>query len=82
MQAARRVGGEWTAPVLDADTEAEVPWVATGYVAGPSLQAVVAKEYGPLPERSVRVLASRARRTPWRTSTRPAWCTATSNRPM
>src|ERR687896_89296 len=33
--AARRVGGQWTAPVLDADTEAAVPWVATGYVAGP-----------------------------------------------
>ena len=58
VQAARRVGGRWTAPVLDADTEAEIPWVATGYVAGPSLQEVVAKEYGPLPERSVRVLAS------------------------
>ncbi|MFJ2632154.1 protein kinase [Streptomyces sp. NPDC087422] len=57
VQAARRVGGKWTAPVLDADTEAEVPWVATGYVAGPSLSQVV-KEYGPLPERSVRVLAS------------------------
>ncbi|MDX6354191.1 MAG: hypothetical protein QOF98_1094 [Streptomyces sp.] len=56
--AARRVGGAWTAPVLDADTEAEVPWVATGYVAGPSLHQVVAKDYGPLPERSVRVLAS------------------------
>src|SRR3954467_387145 len=34
----RQVGGPWTAPVLDADTEAAVPWVATGYVAGPSLQ--------------------------------------------
>ncbi|WP_405583279.1 serine/threonine-protein kinase [Streptomyces sp. NBC_01190] len=55
--AARRVGGAWTAPVLDADTEAEVPWVATGYVAGPSLQEVVGTGYGPLPERSVRVLA-------------------------
>ncbi|WP_405786100.1 MULTISPECIES: serine/threonine-protein kinase [unclassified Streptomyces] len=58
VQAARRVGGQWTAPVLDADTEAEIPWVATGYVAGPSLQRVVAKEYGPLPESTVRVLAS------------------------
>ena len=58
VQAARRVGGQWTAPVLDADTEADVPWVATGYVAGPSLQEVVGKEYGPLPERSVRVLAA------------------------
>ncbi|WP_329133437.1 serine/threonine protein kinase [Streptomyces sp. NBC_01476] len=56
--AARRVGGTWTAPVLDADTEAEVPWVATGYVAGSSLQQIVAHGYGPLPERSVRMLAS------------------------
>jgi hypothetical protein len=56
--AARRVGGRWTAPVLDADTEADIPWVATGYVAGPSLQQVVATGYGPLPEASVRVLAS------------------------
>lgn len=27
--------------MLDADTETAVPWVATGYVAGPSLQATV-----------------------------------------
>ncbi|MFD8813419.1 serine/threonine-protein kinase [Streptomyces sp. NPDC059627] len=55
---AQRVGGFWTAPVLDADTEAAVPWVATGYVAGPSLQRVVEHEHGPLPERSVRILAA------------------------
>lgn len=69
VASARRVGGAWTAPVLDADTEAEVPWLATGYVAGPSLQSVVgtrrpgalgpgAGTHGPLPERSVRILAS------------------------
>ncbi|MGW0837426.1 serine/threonine-protein kinase [Streptomyces prunicolor] len=58
VQAARRVGGHWTAPVLDADTEAEVPWVATGYVAGPSLQQVVGRDHGALPERSVRILAA------------------------
>lgn len=58
VQAARRVGGYWTAPVLDADTEAEIPWVATGYVAGPSLQAVVGHDHGALPERSVRILAA------------------------
>ncbi|WP_328465786.1 serine/threonine-protein kinase [Streptomyces sp. NBC_00448] len=58
VRAARKVGGRWTAPVLDAETEADVPWVATGYVPGPSLQQVVAKEYGPLPEQSVRVLAA------------------------
>ncbi|MEV8542757.1 serine/threonine-protein kinase [Streptomyces sp. NPDC051572] len=58
VRAARRVGGHWTAPVLDADTEAEVPWVATGYVAGPSLQQVVGRDHGALPERSVRILAA------------------------
>ncbi|MDX6362778.1 MAG: hypothetical protein QOC85_1788 [Streptomyces sp.] len=58
VQAARRVGGYWTAPVLDADTEAAIPWVATGYVAGPSLQTVVGHDHGPLPERSVRILAA------------------------
>ncbi|MET9773447.1 serine/threonine-protein kinase [Streptomyces sp. NPDC006367] len=58
VESARRVGGYWTAPVLDADTEAAVPWVATGYVAGPSLQQVVGHDHGPLPERSVRTLAA------------------------
>ncbi|MER7771379.1 serine/threonine-protein kinase [Kitasatospora sp. NPDC096140] len=55
VAAARRVGGTWTAPVLDADTEGERPWVATGYVAGPSLTAAV-QQYGPLPEPAVRAL--------------------------
>ncbi|MER6011388.1 serine/threonine-protein kinase [Streptomyces bluensis] len=58
VRAARRVGGHWTAPVLDADTEADIPWVATGYVAGPSLQSVVGRDHGALPERSVRILAA------------------------
>ena len=34
VDAARRVGGAWTAPVLDADPTANVPWVATAYAAG------------------------------------------------
>ncbi|MFF5445873.1 serine/threonine-protein kinase [Streptomyces sp. NPDC012888] len=55
VDAARRVGGEWTAPVLDADPDAAVPWVATGYVAGPSLDRAVAA-HGPLPERTVRAV--------------------------
>ncbi|MFJ9774453.1 bifunctional serine/threonine protein kinase/MFS transporter [Kitasatospora sp. NPDC101157] len=59
VAAARRVGGSWTADVLDADTGADVPWVATQYVPGPSLAAVVAEDFGPLPEHSVRVLANR-----------------------
>ncbi|MER7730846.1 serine/threonine-protein kinase [Streptomyces erythrochromogenes] len=58
VAAARRVGGEWTAPVLEADTEAATPWFATGYVAGPSLRRVVAHDFGPLPDRSVRILAA------------------------
>ncbi|WP_369357439.1 serine/threonine-protein kinase [Streptomyces sp. cg2] len=57
VRAARKVGGEWTAPVLDADTEAETPWLATGYIAGPSLQQAVGGG-GPLPERTVRILAA------------------------
>ncbi|MFF9320278.1 protein kinase [Streptomyces sp. NPDC014735] len=49
VRAARQVGSAWTAPVLDADTEAAVPWVATGYVAGPSLQATVSGRPGTPP---------------------------------
>jgi hypothetical protein len=58
VAAARRVGGTWTAPVLDADTDAATPWVATGYVPGPDLHSVVTKEHGPLPAYSVRALAN------------------------
>ncbi|MFF3784407.1 serine/threonine-protein kinase [Streptomyces sp. NPDC001933] len=59
VDAVRRVGGDWTAPVLDFDTSAATPWVATGYVPGPDLHTVVADDYGPLPERSLRTLANR-----------------------
>ncbi|MEU6309732.1 serine/threonine-protein kinase [Streptomyces sp. NPDC047014] len=58
VAAARGVGGEWTAPVLDADTEAAISWVATAYIAGPSLRQVVAHDFGPLPPRTVRVLGA------------------------
>ncbi|WP_331772668.1 serine/threonine-protein kinase (plasmid) [Embleya sp. NBC_00888] len=54
---ARRVGGFYTAPVVDADTEGPMPWLATAYIAGPSLADVV-REHGPLPERSLRALAA------------------------
>ncbi|MFJ4005339.1 serine/threonine-protein kinase [Streptomyces sp. NPDC090023] len=57
VAAARRVGGAWTAPVLDADPDAPVPWAATAYAAGPSLtQAVTA--HGPLPRHTVRALGA------------------------
>ncbi|MBA4864801.1 serine/threonine protein kinase [Streptomyces sp. PSKA54] len=57
VRAARTVGGERTARVLDADTEAETPWVATEYVPGLSLAEVVGSMYGPLPARSLWALA-------------------------
>ena len=57
VESARRVGGAWTAPVLDADPDAAVPWVATGYAAGPSLAQAVAG-LGPLAEHSVRALGA------------------------
>ncbi|MEV5955591.1 serine/threonine-protein kinase [Streptomyces sp. NPDC051987] len=57
VAAARRVGGAWTASVLDADPDAPVPWVATAYAAGPSLTAAVT-DGGPLPAHTVRALAA------------------------
>ncbi|MGW4565010.1 protein kinase domain-containing protein [Streptomyces sp. NPDC004561] len=57
VEAARRVGGAWTAPVLDADPDAPVPWVATAYAAGPSLTAAV-NGGGPLPAHTVRALGA------------------------
>lgn len=57
VDAARRVGGAWTASVLDADPEARVPWVATAYAAGPSLAAAVT-DSGPLPAHTVRTLGA------------------------
>ncbi|BBC36761.1 hypothetical protein SGFS_080550 [Streptomyces graminofaciens] len=55
VQAAQRVQGLYTAPVLDHDTEGAQPWLATAYVPGPSLHAAVA-EHGPLPLSSVLLL--------------------------
>ncbi|MFB7515406.1 serine/threonine-protein kinase [Streptomyces sp. NPDC056144] len=58
VAALERVGGTGTAPVLGSDTGAEAPWVAIGYVPGPSLRSVVQDEYGPLPPATVKTLAS------------------------
>ena len=52
VAAAQRVQGLYTAPVVDADPDAPVPWLAIAYIAGPSLSHAVA-DYGPLPEASV-----------------------------
>jgi outer membrane protein assembly factor BamB len=56
IAAARRVSGAFTAPVVDADPDAEVPWMATLYVPGRTLAEVVEKD-GPLGDRTLRTLA-------------------------
>ncbi|MFC7733214.1 serine/threonine-protein kinase [Actinomadura keratinilytica] len=57
VQAARTVGGFHTTPVVDADPDADPPWLVTAYIAGPSLAEVLA-EHGPLPEATVRRLGA------------------------
>ncbi|MFD1045947.1 serine/threonine protein kinase, partial [Kibdelosporangium lantanae] len=57
VRASRRVSGAYTAAVVGADTEAEVPWLASVFVQGPSLRDVIAKTGG-LPEESVLRLAA------------------------
>jgi serine/threonine protein kinase len=53
---ARTVSGLFTAPVIDADVDGPVPWLATAYVPGPSLADAVS-QHGPLPAASVLALA-------------------------
>jgi serine/threonine protein kinase len=57
VAAARRVSGLFTAAVMDADPEAPLPWLVTGFVNGPSLAQAVA-DYGALPVASVLALAA------------------------
>ncbi|MEU6675308.1 serine/threonine-protein kinase [Streptomyces sp. NPDC046925] len=47
VKAARRVSGAFTAPVVDADPEAVLPWMATAYVPGDTLAQRIADQ-GPL----------------------------------
>ncbi|MFD5780657.1 PQQ-binding-like beta-propeller repeat protein [Streptomyces sp. NPDC126933] len=47
IAAARRVSGAFTAPVVDADPEADRPWMATLFIDGPTLSERV-KRNGPL----------------------------------
>ncbi|MFJ8132377.1 serine/threonine-protein kinase [Streptomyces hydrogenans] len=57
VAAARTVGGFWTAPIVDADPDGPVPWVASDYIDAPDLARLV-RERGPLPEAAVRSLAA------------------------
>lgn len=57
VAAASRVSGVFTAAVIEADPDADLPWVATAYVPAPSLSVLV-KKAGPLPVPAVRWLAA------------------------
>ncbi len=57
VAAARRVSGAFTAPVVAADAEADVPWLATAYVPAPPLSTLV-QTCGPLSVPAVRWLAA------------------------
>ncbi|WP_432081120.1 protein kinase domain-containing protein [Streptomyces sp. WAC 04229] len=57
VEIAKAVSGRFTAPVVDSDPDAPLPWLATSYVLGPDLTDVVAA-HGALPEHTVRALAA------------------------
>ena len=57
VAAARRVSGAFTAAVVAADSEADIPWLATVYVPAPSLRQLV-QARGSLPAPAVRWLAA------------------------
>ncbi|MGO9144155.1 MAG: serine/threonine-protein kinase [Streptosporangiaceae bacterium] len=57
VAAARRVSGAFTAAVVAAEPEADVPWLATAYVPAPALSDLV-RACGPLPVAAVRWLAA------------------------
>ena len=46
MTVARKVSSRFTAPLIGADVDGPVPWLATAYIAGPSLSYAVV-EHGP-----------------------------------
>ena len=57
VEAGRQVGGFHAAQVVDADPDAERPWMATAFIAGPSLDRIL-QEHQALPVDSVRVLGA------------------------
>src|SRR6202522_1839761 len=57
VAAARKVSGVFTAAVVEADPDADLPWLATAFVPAPSLSRMV-QAGGPLPVSTVRWLAA------------------------
>lgn len=58
----RRIESPGVARMIDADPDAEVPWLAMEYVAAPSLETVIAR-FGPIAQVSLGVLAWRLAQT-------------------
>ncbi len=57
VEAAQKVSGWYTAPVVAAGVDDNPPWLATAFVPGPSLDDIVSR-YGPLPLPAVWRLAA------------------------
>ncbi len=57
VAAVQKVSGLFTAAVVDADLDSPTPWLATAYVAGPSLTEAV-RDHGSLPATTVLALAA------------------------
>ncbi|MFJ3309485.1 serine/threonine-protein kinase [Streptomyces sp. NPDC086549] len=57
IETSRRVGGFYTAPVVDADPHDDPPWLATEYIPGVPLREVL-RQQGALPVRTVHTLAA------------------------
>lgn len=57
VEAARAVGGFYTAQVVDADAQADSPWLVTAFIPGASLEQAI-NEHGPLPDEALSVLGA------------------------
>ncbi|MFE7620133.1 protein kinase [Streptomyces sp. NPDC057496] len=57
VEAARQVGGFYTAQVVDADPLADAPWLVTAYIPGPSLREAV-RHHGRFPALALERLAA------------------------
>jgi len=78
IEAARKVSGAFTAAVVDADPDADHPWLATEYLPGPTLQKAIDTS-GPLTPGGVRSLAGGLAEGSAR-STAAAWSIVISSR--
>ncbi|RFU42264.1 serine/threonine protein kinase [Actinomadura logoneensis] len=57
VEAARAISGAFTAPVIDADPDADPPWLVTQFLTGLSLQEAI-ERHGPMPAPAVAALGA------------------------